>query len=123
MPQKLKTPCNQRSCRRAARGRYCEEHAHLVSYRPADQRRGTSAQRGYDSAWRRLRQWYVRQHPFCEDCLKDGIYTTTLIEVDHVVPIDVRPDLRLDSNNLRSRCRRHHQLKSLEDRKKYREKF
>jgi hypothetical protein len=34
------------------------------------------------------------------------------------VPITERPDLRLDLTNLRSLCRRHHQLKTLRDRQR-----
>ena len=52
------------------------------------------------------------EHPLCEDCLEEGIVTPEHIEVDHVTPIEVRPDLRLDPANLRSRCRRHHILSS-----------
>ena len=119
MPSKLKSPCNYPGCRRAVRERYCDQHRHAASQRPADRRRGTAAQRGYDRRWRKLRRWYITEHPLCEDCQEEGLITFTNIEVDHVIPISVRPDLRLDADNLRSRCRRHHKLKTDADERQY----
>jgi len=118
MPLKLKTPCNHIGCTRTVRGRYCDEHKQETR-KLSEDRRGTAAQRGYDADWKKLRDWYVRQHPLCEDCLEEGIVNGKSIEVDHVIPIDVKPELRLDANNLRSRCRRHHRLKTARDKKKY----
>src|SRR5689334_15174247 len=81
--------------------------------------RRTPAERGYDTLWRKVRAAYVADHPLCEDCLDEGVTNPEYIEVDHVIPIHVRPDRRLDMTNLRSRCRRHHKLKTDEDRRIY----
>ena len=118
MPSAIKTRCRFPGCNRAVRDRFCDEHRR-ATWRAADARRATPAERGYDARWRRLRAWYIRQHPLCEDCLEEGIVCATAIEVDHILPISVRADMRLDASNLRSRCHMHHRRKTLQDEKKY----
>ncbi len=110
MPGRLKKPCNHPGCGRATTGRFCDAHRQRrVEYR------GTPAERGYDAHWRRLRAVHLEEHPVCEDCLEQGRLNDCHLEVDHVIPISVRPDLRLDSNNLRTLCRRHHAQKTRRD--------
>lgn len=72
-----------------------------------DKGRGTAAERGYDAAWRKLRAEFIAANPLCVDCLDQGRVTPTE-EVDHVVSIRQRPDLRLVWSNLRALCRTHH---------------
>ena len=75
-----------------------------------DLRPGASV-RGYGTDWRRLRQWYARRQPLCEDCLARDI-VTPMQEVDHVRPFSGKDDpLRLDADNLRSLCRSCHRRK------------
>jgi 5-methylcytosine-specific restriction protein A len=66
-----------------------------------DQRRGTSSQRGYDAAWRRFRARYLAANPYC--CTPSCRRAAT--EVDHVLSIRERPDLRLDPSNCRPFCK------------------
>ena len=61
-------------------------------------------------AWRRLRASYLREHPLCEDCLKEDC-TTPATEVHHIRPIESatgRPEdmqnLCFDPMNLRALC-------------------
>ena len=115
MPRKLKTRCRYRGCIALTRDGYCPAHRSQRYQRPADKRRGTSAARGYDARWRKVRALYYQRHPLCEDCLEEGRLTDQGIEVDHVIPIAVRPDLRLALENLRSLCRRHHKRKTDRD--------
>ena len=78
-----------------------------------DQWKGNASARGYDGAWKRLRASHVEAHPLCEDCLLEGVVNPEQIEVDHVTPFHGIDDpLRLDPNNLRSLCKRHHQIKT-----------
>jgi 5-methylcytosine-specific restriction enzyme A len=114
-PLRLKTRCRHRGCPKTTRNGWCEEHAPERYHRDSDRCRGTPAERGYDEAWRRLRASYYREHPLCEDCLDEGVYSPEGIEVDHVIPIHVRPDRRLDGTNLRSRCVTHHRRKTQQD--------
>ncbi len=121
MPLKLKTRCRHRGCPAATRHGYCDQHVQERYHRVADRQRGSSSERGYDQRWRHVRDIYVRQHPICEVCLEQGTVTleSTLIEVDHIIPIMIDPSRRLDSTNLQSLCRRHHQLKTLQDQQQY----
>jgi len=50
MPDLLKKRCGFRGCPKTTRQRYCEEHAALAT-RMYDRSRGSTTQRGYDSAW------------------------------------------------------------------------
>ena len=54
-------------------------------------------------AWRRLSRWKRAQQPLCEMCLQIGDHTPATA-VDHVVPIAVDWDCRLDPDNLASIC-------------------
>lgn len=75
-------------------------------------RRASAAERGYAHGWPKLRAAYVAQHPLCEDCLARG-RTVIVDEVDHVIPINGLDDpLRLLWENLRSRCRPCHAVKT-----------
>ena len=75
-----------------------------------DLRPGSSV-RGYGADWRRLRQWYGRRPPLCEDCL-DRDSVTPMQEIDHVIAFTSKEDpLRLDASNLRSLCRSCHRRK------------
>jgi len=58
----------------------------------------------YDSAWTKVRNAFIRDHPSCQwpGC------GARADEVDHVVPVRVDPSRRLDVTNLRSLCLHHH---------------
>ena len=72
-----------------------------------DRDRGTSDQRGYDRAWRRLRLAHLMAEPLCRFCHAEGRLQAADV-VDHILTIADRPDLRLDDTNLRSLCAPHH---------------
>lgn len=86
-------------------------------HRPAEQRReqlatldcrrGSSTARGYGADWQRLRLQVLAEEPLCRFCAEQG-KVTAATEVDHIVPIRLRPDLRLERSNLRSLCKPHH---------------
>ena len=73
--------------------------------------RATSTERGYDGRWSKLRNWYIRQHPICQwrGCTQPAAI------VDHIIPIDEAPELRLKADNLQSLCRSHHGVKTARD--------
>ena len=76
-----------------------------------DEQRPGSAARGYDAAWRKLRAVFLRQHPDCATPRCGAMAT----DVDHIVSIRDRPDLRLDWGNLRSLCAPCHARRTARD--------
>jgi len=65
-----------------------------------DRHRPSSTERGYDTAWRKLRAAYLRQHPVCSTPRCGDMAT----DVDHVLSVEAWPDLRLEWSNLRALC-------------------
>ena len=66
-------------CSRNNRGR-CRDCLRKYE-REKRQRRGSTTQRGYDSAWRELASRAIQLHPYCANCS-----TTTDLTVDHIDP-------------------------------------
>ena len=73
-------------------------------------RRGTTAERGYDADWKRLRDSYLKQHPLCQcdDCDDGRKRIVAANVVNHIQDISERPDLRLEWTNLQSMSKRCH---------------
>ena len=80
--------------------------------------RGTPAQRGYDRDWYRVRDQRRLLNPFCQHCEQRGKLVLMAI-ADHIIPVSVRPDLRLELDNTQSLCRRCHAIKTECDARQY----
>lgn len=63
----------------------------------------TSGERGYDYAWQKFREHYLRDHPLCSDCMEQGIVTAAE-ELHHKRKIKDAPHLRLDRANVVGLC-------------------
>ena len=99
MPSLSKRPCAASGCAELVASGRCSKHA-----RELDRARGTTTERGYDSDWEVLRKSKLATDPVCEiRLLCQGEVAT---EVDHIIPIEQRPDLRLEWSNLQSCCKR-----------------
>ena len=75
-----------------------------VVARPKEHR-GSRHDRGYDSVWERTSRSHLKRFPICVECERNGL-TVLADVVDHKIPIEFRPDLRLDPKNRWSLC--HH---------------
>jgi 5-methylcytosine-specific restriction enzyme A len=71
--------------------------------RDYERERGSSASRGYGYDWRKFREHVLAERPLCQDCDAAG-RVTAAEEVHHVVKPRIRPDLRLDPQNVVSLC-------------------
>lgn len=70
--------------------------------------RGTASSRGYDAAWKKIRDRKLAIDPLCEHCARDGRVTVAAM-VHHVREVAVAPTLRLSQSNLESLCSPCHQ--------------
>lgn len=82
-------------------------------------RRLGSRQRGYDGDWERVAA-YVRERDcyLCQECKRKG-HLRPGKEVDHILPLHVRPDLRLEETNCQTICRPCHTAKTHRDNATY----
>lgn len=86
MPKKPKRPCSHPGCPNLTDGRFCEEHEKLANQNYEKYGRNKNSKRRYGRAWKRIRDKYVSQHPFCEACYEKGILVETE-EVHHKKPL------------------------------------
>jgi len=138
----LLRPCTFPRCPALTTGGACDNHRRARQLEH-DLRRGTSVERGYDAIYRRLRVLCFQRDCWrCVDCgwepeivracREVGLRVPPVKEVldelrrafgrcephlhaDHQIPIEERPDLRLDLDNLRTRCDRCHRAKTLRE--------
>lgn len=107
MPSAPAKPCRTPLCAgRVPGGGYCPEcqRARDKAYSRKRQTDPEIAGRFYrTAAWRRLRAWFLRQHPFCAMCEADGCIITAASIVDHIEPIR-QGGAALDARNLQSLC-------------------
>ncbi len=102
VPFRPAKPCAYPGCSKLTHDRYCEEHKRIVSRRYEMYDRDPDVKRRYGRAWKRIRDSYVKTHPFCEECYEKGILVP-VAEVHHVIPLaDGGTNER---SNLRSLCR------------------
>lgn len=86
MPRKPMRPCSHPGCPNLTEGRFCEEHEREENKRYEKYDRDPAVRRRYGRAWKRIRDKYVSQHPFCEICYANGILVETE-EVHHKKPL------------------------------------
>ena len=140
--RRILRPCTTPGCPRLTPGGPCEQHRR-ARQREHDERRGSSFDRGYDADHRRLRLLCFQRDCWrCLDCgwepdiVRDfreaGLGPPPAEQVldelrcafargdrhlhaDHQIPIEERPDLRLDLENLRTRCDGCHRAKTMRE--------
>lgn len=75
-----------------------------------DAKRGTAAERGYDSRWRKQREAFLKEHRHCEwvDPHTGRTCGRWADVVDHVTPHKGDPDLFWRITNWQALCTHHH---------------
>jgi 5-methylcytosine-specific restriction endonuclease McrA len=90
-----------------------------IGRRQLDARRGTSADLGYDHHWQRVaKQRRSADNHLCQLCLAENRLTPSS-DVDHIIPLHVRLDWRLEFDNTQVICRPHHRKKTSADARRY----
>ena len=86
------------------------------------ERRASSAKRGYNYQWRKIRAWFLFNfHPLCVVCEENGDMTPAT-EVDHIHGFrDTDDPAWSDPANLQGLCKTHHAQKTARDQAKKRE--
>jgi len=116
MPARATRPCRQPGCAsltNAATG-YCENHKAPTGWENGTPR-GTNKDRGYGSAWVKLRKVILqRDRQLCQVCLSEGKYTPAR-EVDHIVSKAKGGSDAL--GNLQAICTPCHQAKTIRERR------
>lgn len=90
--------CNQRAMPDSA---YCAKHRKLMNHHYEQYGRHYISHERYGNDWRKIRDHYIRSHPYCESCFKQGKLTKATL-VHHVIPISQGGTHGLD--NLMSLC-------------------
>ena len=108
MPMRPNVPCGHPGCPRLVPygKHYCEQHeAQHRGERPG------AGRRGYDRKWQKARLSYLRQHPYCVCCMKEGKMVEATV-VDHIRPHRGNHVLFWDKNNWQSLCKPCHDRKT-----------
>jgi 5-methylcytosine-specific restriction protein A len=129
-------PCSVPGCPKLSPNPRCDQHSYQ-----RERERGKTAERGYDRDHRRLRVLcFQRDNWRCVDCgwepelvevfrsfgmgpapvdkvleqLRSNYANGARhLHADHIIPIEKRPDLRLDLDNLATRCDRCHNARTM----------
>jgi 5-methylcytosine-specific restriction protein A len=113
MPSKPMRPCGKTGCRELTDSGYCPEHKRQREQQ-ADQQRGTAAERGYNSRWRKARKTYLQRHPLCVHCEQEGLVVEATV-IDHIIPHKGDQALFWDTDNWQPLCKRHHDMKTVRE--------
>ena len=88
--------CKHPGCPKLTDGNYCEEHEALHRGE-----RESAGKRGYNKKWQKARARYLKEHPLCVECLKNGRVVTATV-VDHITPHRGNPILFWDEGTGRA---------------------
>ena len=107
MPRKPNKPCSYPGCPKLvpAGETYCPEHYKQINQEYERYERDPAVRRRYNKEWRKIRGLYVKAHPYCELCYRDGVMTP-VEEVHHIIPLSEGGNNSFD--NLMSLCKSCH---------------
>lgn len=87
MPISAPRPCNHPGCGKLLHNAsYCDQHQ-KAKRKQADDRRGSSTERGYGYKWQQVSKAFLKAHPICEcaDCKASSVLLPSTV-VDHITP-------------------------------------
>ena len=78
-------------------------------------RRDTAGKKIRSSArWRKVRKMVLDMNPLCVVCDANGSKVVA-VDVDHIIPLALQPDLAFDTSNLQGLCRSCHNCKTAQE--------
>ena len=122
MASKPLRPCNHAGCGVLTRDGWCDKH------KPREQRKASAGYHGWYMLpiWTdRLRPAQLLREPYCRECARqyppsEPRHRTPATVVDHIVPHCGNWDVFIDSTNLQSLCKRHHDIKTAQEQREKR---
>lgn len=70
--------------------------------------------RMYGYRWQKAREWFLRKHPLCVQCEREGIVTAANV-VDHIIPHKGDKELFWQRDNWQPLCVQHHNAKTAKE--------
>lgn len=86
MPRKPKRPCSYPGCPELTDDSYCNKHKREMDKQYNKYQRDPESNKRYGRSWKRIRDRYIKTHPLCEECEKQG-RLTPVEEVHHIIPL------------------------------------
>lgn len=117
MPKAPRKICSHSGCFAIALegSRFCARHkAQGEKARTQFFQKRSSNKLGYTYTWQKARAAFLREHPLCEQCLKEG-RTTAASVVDHIVPHKGDMTIFWDRSNWQSLCDSCHSVKTAKE--------
>lgn len=109
MPSKAARPCAYPGCPElVTKGSRCAAHT-----QPVVEVRDPIRHRLYGRSWREQRRKYLQSHPWCEDCLKVGIYNPAT-EVHHEERHKGDASV-FNASPLMGLCKKHHSIRTAKE--------
>ncbi len=107
MPTKPKRPCSMSGCGRLCENgeQYCREHKQVANKHYNQFQRDPTSNKRYGRTWKRIRDRFIKAHPLCEECQKNGRFVAAE-EVHHILPLSRGGGN--DASNLMSLCKSCH---------------
>lgn len=101
--------CGYAGCRKVTAGGRCSQH---TAARTGTREFKESKKFLNSRAWIKLRDFKLRETPWCELCAKEKSQPVPAVDVDHIKPRHSHPELKLVFSNLQSLCKTCHGKKT-----------
>lgn len=101
-------------CKHPGCGRIAEPNGYCKNHQNAGWHRDKSRQAMYNHQWGKASKAYLAMHPWCTECMKQGIYTPAEV-VDHIKPHKGNATLFWDVTNWQGLCKHHHDVKTAKE--------
>lgn len=123
MNSKPLRPCNKPRCPNLTREGYCEQHkttkADNNQYYDKYQRNKKHDRFYHSASWIKCRDYIkIRDNGLCQHCKNEKRIAVGVL-VDHIIPLSMDWNKRLDEDNLQLLCTSCHNKKTNEDIQKY----